>query len=198
MRLHDRELRDEPDLLVGAAKINPGLGRRPLAMTIDFDAADADNLCFGISAKYFEGGDLCAARASEAPGLLQDAAACTSVAVTPMCDVVVATRSEKPGEVLVSGTIVDARLLDDASRLASQVEREQRLKIAAGDDKIGSAVHLSTLVVGRKALRANVRRDKLRDPYLPYAVRFYLFEVLFEHNPARHKLDRVDFTNCRS
>src|SRR5215207_426271 len=91
MALHHGIFCQRTDALVGSAKVHRRARRgRGCIGTVDLDRGGPDAGEGGVGAEGFEGADLGAARAADAPRLLEHAAAPLPARVAPAGDVVVA------------------------------------------------------------------------------------------------------------
>src|SRR4051794_22914728 len=113
--------------------------RRRLGLAVNLHRAGAYRVQPGVGAKRLQCRDLGAARATDAPGLLQHAAAQPPSRVQSPGNVVVAAGGEHTSEAVHGCLVVHPRLRHREPRVLWRIEYSQGLEITPRDDQVGAA-----------------------------------------------------------
>src|SRR5258706_8429465 len=184
---NDAVFGERSNALVVPVELDLGIFRY-LALAVDLECRGAHDLERRVGAQLLQRGDLCGARAADAPGLLEHAGAPVAVAGPPARDVVVAARRVQARERLECRGFVDARLQHGLPRGRRQYDREQRVIVAAYDRQVRSAIHGMAPVVLGEPLRAPVARLQVRDAHAADAIGLGLLEVLLDDEARLHQI----------
>src|SRR5688572_11274395 len=159
MWLHDRIFDERPGLRVDAAEMHPRASRRLGVLAIGLGGARPHRAQPRIGAESLERSNFGAARASDAPRLLEHAAMPAPACIASAQHVVVAARGEQAGK-LLRRSIERHGLADSHAQPVVQLNAEEGPIVAAHNHKIRAAVCRLPMVVGGRFLRAAVRRAK--------------------------------------
>src|SRR3990170_4268351 len=139
MGLHDRVFDERPGLRVDAAEMHPRAGRRLRVLAVGLGGARAHRAQARIGAERLERSNLGAARAADAPRLLEHAAMPAPARVAPAQHVVIAARSEQAGKFL-RGSIERHGLAHRHRHVLVELGFQKHPVVAAHDDQVRAAV----------------------------------------------------------